>query len=186
MDHDFEDEQRTAMAALEPYFAQITDICNSAVALYNSETTPRGRADHDNRAALASIYSYAWKGYLREFSEEPGFHFLTIRNLNLLNIRDIVVLRAKKVDANGRHTNHDSKQQQDFDSQLALPGLSSAATRLVVGYELDPAYSTVERVIVRRPQGQWTAQIVMTDAAHAWEDITPAQLPLDAGRRAAR
>jgi hypothetical protein len=184
MDHDFEDEQRAAMATLEPHFSQIVDICNSAVALYNSETTPRGRADHDSRAALAAIYSHAWKGYIREFGEEAGFHFLTIRGLNLLNIRDAVVLRAKKVDANGRHTNHASQQQREFDRQLPLPGLSPAATRLVIGYELDPAFSTVERVIVRRPLGQWTAQIVLTEAAYAWEDITPAQLPFNPGRRA--
>src|SRR4051794_28572282 len=111
MEEELEIEQRRVMEALQPHFARITDICNAAVDLYNSETSARARADHDSRAALCAIYSHAWKGYLREFGEEPGFHFMTVRGLNLVNIRDVVVLRAKRVDANGRHVNHDSRQQ---------------------------------------------------------------------------
>jgi hypothetical protein len=186
MDEQFEIEQQAAMRVLEPYFAQIAGIYDWAVQLYNEDTTPRARAEHDARAALAAIYNHAWKGMLREFGEEPGFHFLEVRGLNVLNIRDEVVLRSKRVDANGRHRNHDNQQQRDFDRQKPLPGLSAGAVRLVIGYELDPAFSTVVRVIARRPLGQWVAQIVLVDDAYTWEDITPAQLPFRAGQRAAR
>lgn len=175
-------EQQAVMDVLEPYFARITQIYDAAVALYNSDVTPRARADHDNRAALSAIYRHAWKGLEREFVDEPGFHFMEIRGLSLLNIRDTVVGRTKKVNSNGRHVNSDTAQQRDFDRQLPLPGISPAAIRVVIGYELDPAISKVERVIVRRPLGRWVSQIVCIDGEYAWEDITPAELPLRAGR----
>lgn len=185
MGEEFEVEQQRVMGALEPYFDRITDIYSSAVDLYNSETSPRARAEHDTRAALCAIYSHAWKGYLREFGDEAGFHFMTVRGLNLLNIGDVVVARAKRVDANGRHANHDSRQQKDFDRQRDIPGLPPAAVRVVVGYELDPAFSKVERVIVRRPLGQWVAQIVTVEDTMVWQDITPARFAFWPGRGAA-
>ena len=180
---EFEKQQVIAMAVLEPQFATVTDIYQSAVDLYNEGTSPRVRAEHDSRAALNSIYALVWKGYQREFGDRSGFHLLNMRGLNVLNIADKVVVRAKKVDANGRHVNHVSQQQKDFDRQLPLAGLPPEAVRLVIGYELDPAYSTVERVIVRHTMGDWVSQIVVVDDVYHWEDITPARLPLAGGRR---
>ena len=179
-------EQDFVMGILEPHFASIASIYDEAVALYNSGTTPQARADHDNRAALGSIYCHAWKGYQREFMDRPGFHFMELRGLRLLNISDKVVIRAKRVDANGHHVNSDTLQQQRFDRQFPLTGLPPAAVRVVVGYELDPAFSTVERVIVRRSLGRWVSQIVNVEGSFRWNDITPVELPFRAGRRAAR
>jgi len=188
MDEEFEAEQQRVMGALEPHFGRLNGICEAAVDLYNDGTTAQARAEHDNRAALCAIYSHTWHGYQREFADEPGCHFMTVRGLNVLNIRDILVARAKRVDANGRHANHDSKQQRDFDRQKDIPGLPPAAVRVVIGYELDPALSKVERVIVRRPMGKstaWTAQIVSIDDAMVWQDITPARFGFGPGGRAA-
>jgi hypothetical protein len=189
MDEEFEAEQQRVMAALEPYFGRLADIYSEAVDLYNTATSAKARAEHDTRAALCAIYSHAWKGYLREFVEEPGFHFLTVRGLNILNVRDILVARAKSVDANGRHANHDSKQQRDFDRQRGFPELPPAAVRVVIGYQLDPAFSEVQRVIVRRPMGKstaWSAQIVSLGDVMAWQDITPARFTFGPSRAAAR
>ena len=180
---EFEEQQAMAMAVLEPQFATVIRIYQSAVDLYNEGTSPRIRAEHDSRAALNSIYALVWKGYQREFGDIPGFHLLNMRGLNVLNIADKVVVRAKKVDANGRHVNNVTQQQKDFDRQLPLAGLPPEAVRLVIGYELDPAYSTVERVIVRHTMGDWVSQIVAVDDVFHWEDITPARLPLVGGRR---
>jgi hypothetical protein len=185
MEEAFEAEQQRVMAMLEPYFGQLTEIPAAGLNLYNSETSAKARAEHSTRAALNGIYDHVWHGYQREFSEEPGFHFMTVRGLNVLNIRDVVVIRAKRVDANGRHANHDSKQQRDFDRQRSIPGLPPAAVRVVIGYELDLAFEKVERVIVRRPMGEWTAQIVSLGDVMAWQDITPPQFAFVPGRRAA-
>jgi hypothetical protein len=180
---EFSEEQEMAMAVLEPHFATLTEIYSSAVDLYNEGTSARIRAEHTSRAALNSIYALVWKGYQREFGDLPGHHLLDMRGLNVLNIADKVVVRAKRVDANGRHRNNITKQQRDFDRQLPLAGLPPEAVRLVIGYELDPAYSTVERVIVRHTMGSWVSQIVVVDESYHWEDITPVRLPLRGGLR---
>jgi hypothetical protein len=185
VDEDQEREQGEVMGILEPYFVAITSIYENAVHLYNQDTTPRARAEHDSRAALSAIYRHAWIGYQRELGDQPGFHFRTVNGLHILNIRDQVVLRAKRVDANGFHVNNQTRQQQMFDRQQPIPGLPPEAVRIVVGYQLDLAFSTVERVIVRSPGSQWAAQVVALDEAYVWEDITPAQLPFPPGRRSA-
>jgi hypothetical protein len=179
----FEEQQAMAMAVLELHFAAVTDIYRSAVDLYNEGTAPRIRAEHDSRAALNSIYALAWKGYEREFGDITGLHLLNVRGLKVLNIADKVVVRAKRVDANGHHVNNRTKQQGDFDRQMPLLNLPSEAVRLVIGYELDPAFSTVERIIVRHTMGEWVSQIVTVDEQYHWEDITPVRLPLQGGRR---
>jgi hypothetical protein len=106
-----------------------------------------------------------------------------VRGLHLLNVHDKVLIRAKKVDENGRHRNSDTAQQRAFDAQEDLPGLPPAAARLVIGYQPDPAFSEVERVIVRRPLGRWVSQILETDETATWEDITPVELPFGTIRR---
>ena len=180
---EIDEQQAMVMAVLKPNFATLTEIYDAAVDLYNDETSPRIRAEHTSRAALNSIYSLVWKGYQREFGELPGYHLFDVRGLNVLNIGDKVVARAKRVDANGRHTNNITKQQRDFDRQIPLEGLPPEAVRVVIGYELDPAYSTVERVIVRHTMGDWVSQIVCADKSYHWEDITPVRLPLHGGLR---
>jgi hypothetical protein len=182
---DIDPDQLAIMTVLEPYLARMYSCFPAAMALYN-KVEPHIRADHDDRAAASSVYCHAWNGLQRELSEEPGFHFLTHRGLNLLNIRDQVLIRAKKVDANGRHRNADTRQQRDFDAQAELPGLPPAAVRLVIGYQPDAAFSEVERVTVRRPQGRWVSQIIEADTECSWVDITPVELPFGTMRRRAR
>jgi hypothetical protein len=179
----FEEQQAMAMAVLAPHFAILSDIYESAVNLYNEETSPRIRAEHTSRAALNSIYALVWKGYEREFGEMSGFHLLNMRGLNVLNIGDKLVVRAKRVDENGRHVNNPTQQQQSFDRQLPLLGLPPEAVRLVIGYQLDVGYSKVERVIVRHTMGNWVSQIVTVGEDFHWQDITPVRLPLQGGQR---
>jgi hypothetical protein len=181
---DIDPDQLSIMTALEPYLARIYSCFPAAMALYN-EVEPHIRADHDDRAAASSVYCHVWSGLQRELSEEPGCHFLTHGGLHLLNIRNLLLIRAKKVDANGRHRNADTKQQRQFDAQAELPGLPPAAARLVVGYQPDAAFYEVERVTVRRPKGRWVSQIIEAETERAWVDITPVELPFGTKRRRA-
>jgi hypothetical protein len=177
-------DQLAIMTKLEPYLARMYPCFPAALALYN-EVEPHIRAEHDDRAPASTVYCHVWSGLQREFSEEPSFHFLTHRGLNLLNIRDQILIRAKKVDANGRHRNADTPQQRAFDAQDDLPGLPPAAARLVMGYQPDAAFSEVERVTVRRPRGRWVSQIIEAETERAWVDITPVELPFGIMRRRA-
>lgn len=178
-------DQATVMALLEPFASRIPPIFDAAVDQYNNESSPLARAEHDDRAAASAIYCYAWAGFQREFADEEGFHFLKVRGLQVLNIRDQLVVRAKKVDVNGRHSNNDTAQQRAFDSQQDLPDLPSAAHRIIIGYQPDIALSIVERVIVKRPLGLWTSLLVQGSEEPSWVDITPVQLPFVARRAAA-
>ena len=179
-------DQLEIMGLLEPYLSRMYSIFPAALSLYNDYPALM-RADHDDRAATSSVWCHAWSGLQREFGSEPGFHFIKVRGLHLCNISDRVVIRLKKVDANGRHRNSDTAQQRAFDAQEELPDLPPAAARLVLGYQPDVAFSEVERVIVRRPQGAWVSQILEVDSAFGWVDITPVELPFVArtGRRTA-
>jgi hypothetical protein len=178
-------EQQFVMDALMPILGRVHAIFPTALTLYNEEVSPRARAEHNTRAIANAVWCHVWEGFRREFMDEPGFHFLDRRGLNVLNMRDQLLVRAKKVDENGRHRNAATKQQLDFDAQLPLEGLPSAAVRIVIGYQPDEAFSEIERVTVRRPKGLWVSQIVDVEDAEQqrWVDITP--LDLFRRRRAA-
>jgi hypothetical protein len=96
----------------------------------------------------------------------------------------VVWARAKKADENGRHRNADTTQQRAFDGQLDIPGLPKEAARVVIGYQPDAAFSTVERVTIRRPLGRWVSQLVEMDEGCGWVDITPTELPFEKRKRA--
>jgi hypothetical protein len=181
---DIDPDQAKIMDILAPYLSRIAPIFEAAIETYNAEYTPMARAEHSDRATANNVYCHAWHGLEREFADEFGFHFLKLRgNFHVLNIRDQLVIRAKKVDANGLWRNHKSKQQTAFDAQHELPGLPRAATRVVLGYQPDAAFSRVERVTLRRPKGRWVSQIVEDGDSFIWVDITPRELPFREARR---
>lgn len=181
-----EDSQDRVMAALEPYFPSIYPIFTSSLALYRDQYPSVVRAEHSDRTAASSVYDHILAGFQRQFMEEAGFTFLYVRGLAVLNIRDVIVARFKKVNEDGVHRNLQTAQQKDFDGQADIPGLPPAATRIVLGYQPDATMSTVERVTVRAPFHDWVAQIVEADTKYNWTDITPARLPLTPkGRRRA-
>jgi hypothetical protein len=108
-----------------------------------------------------------------------GHHFLNVRGLDLLNYRDLAVVRLKKVNGAGRWRNYQTPQQQDFDDQRPFREFPPEAVRLVAGYEPDAAFSTIDRIIISRPLGRtilWAAQIIILDQEPSWVDITPARL----------
>jgi hypothetical protein len=183
-DDDIDADQAAIMGILAGFLARMYPLPHDALRLYLSDYTPAARAELNDRAAANDLWCHVWHGLKREFAGEAGFHFLKLGNLEVMNIRDAVVIRPKKVNRAGRHRNHDSDQQRAFDNQQDIPGLPPAAHRLIFGYELDPAYSSIVRVIVRRPKGRWIAQVNEPTAETRWTDITPAQLPLGGEGRA--
>ena len=174
---DIDSDQEAVMAVLDPYLGRMEPMFHGALALHLSEVTPKARAELGVRAVASAVSDHAWAAFEREFDAELGFHFLTVRGLRVLNIRDQVVVRLKKVDANGKHQNADTAQQRAFDAQADIPDIPPAAARVVLGYQPDEAFSVVERVIVRRPKGRWVSQVIDGDTDRHWIDITPAELP---------
>jgi len=171
------------MAVIEPIMHEIYPIFPNALRTYNEKYPPEVKAEHESRTAAGCVRDHAWNEFKSLFMDREGFHFLDIRGLQVLNIRDELVLRIKKVNENGVHSNYQTSQQKDFDKQVELPGLPSAAARIVIGYQPDIAFSEVERVIVRSPSLKWVSQILQDKKTATWIDITPAELPFRSTKR---
>lgn len=186
-------DQDDCMSRIEPQFKVLHDSLCDGMAFYLSKYIKKVLAQHRDRTSANCVYDHAFHNLRERLEGEPGCHFLNHRGLEVLNYFDLALLRLKKVNGAGRARNLLTKQQRDYDDQKSIPGLPDAAVRLVVGYQPDPAFSAVERVIVSRPLGKtirWTAQIVgADDALIKWFDITPARLAgteavdFDAARR---
>ncbi len=149
----------------------------SSVAFYFSEEySDAARADHTNTAVANCIYSHAEKRVAALAELTPGLVVLDRRSLKVANYKDQALFRFKRVKANGKHSNYQTKQQQDYDDQKSFDGFPPEAIRLTVGYELDEAGAALKRIMIARPIGRnifWTSQVVLEVEVAHWEDITP-------------
>lgn len=174
---DRETDQNEAMEAVSPILPVIYRILDESVSFYFSDAySNEARAEHDNRAVANCIYSHAEKRMIGAAETTPGLHSVKVKGLHVLNYRDLTVTRFKKVRPDGRHTNYQTKQQQDYDDQKHLEGIPGPALRLTAGYHLDAAGSALERIMIARPIGRnvfWTSQVTMIEGVARWDDITP-------------
>jgi hypothetical protein len=168
------------MGMLEPFLPRIAGCVRRGFDKYQEYPT-EFRADHDNRAAASCVHAHILTGVSAEFIDVPGAVVLNARGLRVLNIRDRVVGRFKRVNEEGRSRSYPTMQLQKFDKQLPLPAIPTAAARVTFGYEPDLAFSEIIRVVVSCPLGSsilWCAQIEINESGAAtWRDITPRRLP---------
>lgn len=170
--------QADAMAQLDPHFEQIDAICRGGLARYR-EYPPQFLIDHDGRAAANCIYTHMVALADDLLTDKPGVVFKNISGLKVWILGERATVRFKKMDEDGRWSNHTSQQQRDFDRQMALPGIPHPPLNLVAGYLPDPTGTRVERVQVAKPQGRsidWCAAIVPTTdqivGEPRWVDVT--------------
>lgn len=172
------DDQEQCMTLAEPLLRDFHDAWHHAFGEYQrypAEFT----AEHDDTTAANCIRSHMWTEVVRRFDGRVGCTLIRLKQLNLLNYKDKSLWRFKRVAASGRHSNYQTKQQQDYDDQLDLPGLPPAAVRLTSGYQPDEASQTIERVIIAKRLGRsivWTSQVNVVEGVASWIDITPARL----------
>lgn len=171
--------QSDAMDALDPFFEDLDAICRSALGTYRGYP-PEVRIEHDRRAQASCIYCHMANEADRRLNGRGGVVPLEHRNLKLWAIEDVVTIRFKKMDEDGRTRNYPTKQAIDYDAQLPLPGLPLPPVNLVVGYLLDPTETEIERIQVARPMGRkmmdWCAALVPTsdqvEGRPRWVDVT--------------
>jgi hypothetical protein len=183
---DRDEDQARAMGIAEPILASLHSVLADSLTFYFGKDgyTKAARADHTERAMANCVYSHAEKRMVSLAETTPGLHILTKRGLHVANYRDQGLFRFKKVKANGKHANYQTKQQQDYDDQKPFPELPAEAVRLTVGYELDASGTGMKRIMIARPLGRtifWTAQVVVDAAAARWEDITPRRFAMTEG-----
>jgi hypothetical protein len=182
---DREEDQNTAMKIAEPILEGLHGVLAESVEFYFGDAySDRARADHTDRAQANCIYSHAEKRMIGLADATKGLSILNRRSLIVANYKDKGLFRFKKVKANGRHSNYQTKQQRDYDDQKQFPGFPDEAIRMVVGYELDASGAALRRIMIARPIGYsvfWTAQVVMNAGKARWEDITPRRFGIAEG-----
>lgn len=168
------------MTALEPFLARIAGCIRRGFGKYRGYPVAL-RADHDNRAAASCVHAHILTEVAGDFIDVPGAVVLNARGLRVLNIRDRIVGRFKRVNEEGRSRSYPTDQLRKFDRQVPLPLIPTAAARVTFGYEPDLAFSEIIRVLVSCPLGPtilWCVQVEMdTSGAATWRDITPRRLP---------
>jgi hypothetical protein len=175
------DDQDECTSRIEPLFRPLHDSLRDGMEFYQDPKnySPVAIAQQRDRTAAGCVNDHAFHKLRERLDGVPGHHFLNIRGLEVLNYKDLAVIRIKKVNGAGRGRNYKTPQQKDYDDQKSCDELPPAAVRLVAGYQPDPAFSAVRRVIISKPLGKtilWAAQIVPAEDGAAWVDITPARL----------
>src|SRR3954452_10004967 len=110
------DEAR-CMAIAQPLLRDMYDAWHAAFGLYRTGYPEHIIAEHDDTTAANCIRSHMWMEVSRRFSDRPGCTLLNVRGFKILNYRDELVFRFKKVNGAGRHQNIQTDQQMDFDDQ---------------------------------------------------------------------
>jgi hypothetical protein len=172
-----QDEER-CMDIAHPILRDMHDGWFAAFAMYREKYPEEVIAEHDDTTTANCIRSHLWTEISRRLYGRPGCHLLNLNRFRVLNFRDKLVWRFKKVNGDGQHRNYQTKQQRDFDDQLPLDGIPDKATRLTSGYQPDPLGQMIERIIVARPIGRnpvWAAQVNVVDEKAVWADITPSR-----------
>src|SRR4051812_28046735 len=157
-----DEDESGCMAIAEPLLRDFYQAWSAAFGMYRAKYPEEVIAEHDDTTAANCIRAHMWTEVVRRFDRRAGCTLLNVRKLKVLNYRDLLVFRFKKVNSEGRHHNYQTKQQRDFDDQLPLPGIPAAATRLTSGYQPDAIGDVIERIIISRPMGQqttWAAQV---------------------------
>jgi hypothetical protein len=170
--------QDEVMSGIEFLLDELDTICRNAVATYRRYGA-EFLIEHDTRAAATCTYCHMYAEAERRFAGRAGIAPLEVRGLKVWAVGEGAVIRFKKMDEDGRSRNYPTKQAQDYDRGVTLPGLPLPAARLVVGYLLDPTGTEVLRVQVAKPAGKsidWCAAIVAGDdvreGAPRWIDVT--------------
>ena len=134
---DRDEDQNRAMEIAQPILAGLYGVMNEAVAFYFSDAyTDRARAEHTARAVANCIYSHAEKRVAGLAGTTQGLSVINVRALRVANYQDKALFRFKRVKANGKHSNYQTKQQQDYDDQKPFPDFPDPAVRLTVGTSL--------------------------------------------------
>lgn len=172
-----EDAER-CMEMAAPLLPEFHAAWYAAVAKY-ADYEAEHVAEHRIRTAASAIFDHMAFEIESRFRGKPGCALLDVRGMQVLNYRDQIVWRHKKVNNAGRHQNARTKQQREYDARLPLPGIPEPAIRLVCGYEPDITHQAIKRIIVARPYKrsvEWAVQVNIVDSKATWTEITPQRL----------
>lgn len=126
---------------------------------------PEARMLHRKSTRASCIHDHILGRVSRGFQDVSGSRMLAKRGLHLLHIRDAMVVRFKKLDAQKRPRNIQTQQTIDFMKQLPHFG-AATATNVIVGYELNPAATACKSVAIVCPgekANEWEWELLDTN-----------------------
>ena len=171
-------DQQSVMASLDPFLDDFYAIAIHGHAMYHRYPA-EFLIEHSKRASAACIYDHMVEEAERRFATRSDVRAIEIRGLRLWIVGDLAVMRAKKMDEDGRSRNYPTKQAKAFDRMEQLPGLPAIPVRLTMGYLLDETETAIKRVQVAQPDGKnidWCAAILPPEeaasSARRWIDVT--------------
>jgi len=143
--------QEEAAEILEPFIDPLAELWPAAWGRWTrlGEDYPEAHVHLSARARASLLYDWAAARARTLFSgQEPSVRFEEAYGFLLICIEDHLYLRLKKF-RNGTLTSCGipTRQNRLFAAQEPLPGMPKA-TNLVLGYQLDPFQTGIERVAV--------------------------------------
>lgn len=171
-------DQQTVMESLDPFLDDFYAIVVHGHAVYRRYPA-EFLIEHSKRAAAACIYDHMGEEAERRLTGRNDVRGIEIRGLRLWLVGELAVIRAKKMDEDGRSRNYPTKQAKAFDRMEQLPGLPPIPVRLTIGYVLDATATEIKRVQIAQPNGKkidWCSAILppgdAVSSARRWFDVT--------------
>lgn len=141
-----------ARELLSKYEGKLTDCVFNGWSDY-FEYDSQLKLVHRARTRANIVYDHIVENAKKEFEDENGVSHFIARGIFLLKVEDKLIIRFKMLDNAKRPKNVKTRHNQEFFQQLDLPNIP-AATRLVVGYELNKYETSIKSISVICPNGE--------------------------------
>lgn len=139
---------------LEPHFDRLYKCASAGINQYQKQYP--NRPIHRSRTRANIAHDLMIDAARQEFDGVAGARIIDIssKHLTILDFDEKVVVLFKKLDGGRTPRNYPTKHAKGLmGGTLDLPGITPAATVVVVGYTLNLEETKVARVSIVRPKG---------------------------------
>lgn len=136
-----------AKSVLSPYESDFSWCVTQAWQRWQTEHAPRVPLAFP-RGRANMMYELMIDEARKRFEGAKGLVFFEQYGRLLLNVRDRVLIRFKKLDDTLRTHNYPTLFSLQFDAQADLPGMVSKLPRITVGYRLNYLQTDIENPLV--------------------------------------
>jgi hypothetical protein len=157
---------------------QIRDCVVGAFQKYRSDYSANALV-HTARSRASIIHDHMIASARATFANDKGVRIFSKRGLSLINVKDSLLLRFKKMDKEKRTRNILTQQSFLFRAQLELPGIPAELTHLEAGYVLNDLQTALDGVYITCPNGkalEWfidLSSLAGTNVAHLPQSGAP-------------
>ena len=169
-----------AYQAMLPYFDRLWGVINGGWEDWNTEISPKVRAQSSTRTRACMVNDFMRTRGSRFAMEDANVEVVIKQQMFVLvfsppNFQGCIGIRLKKLDEDGLSRNQSTSQVQDFRAQMALPGID-ADYHLEAGYVVDRFGVALASVDLVCPSGEgiyWKAEIIPNGASQNVMNMFP-------------